>query len=149
MTEARKSTKSASASPKFTDEEKAAMKERARELKKQGGKEDGEADVIAKIAEMPQPDRGMAERLHAIVKESAPILSARLWYGSPAYANEEGKVVCFFQNRDKFKTRYATLGFSDTAKLDDGSMWPSSYALSELTSADEKRIAELLRKAVR
>jgi hypothetical protein len=149
MTEAKKSTSGASASAKFTDEEKAAMKERAQELKKSSrGKVDGEADVLAKIAEMPEPDRGMAERLHAIVKASAPTLSAKLWYGSPAYANEDGKVVCFFQNRDKFKTRYATLGFSDTALLDDGAMWPSSYALTELTPVDEKRIAELLKKAV-
>jgi uncharacterized protein YdhG (YjbR/CyaY superfamily) len=137
----------------FTEEERAAMKERARELKvaaRRGsgaGKPDGESDVLAKIAEMTEPDRGMAERLHALIKASAPNLSPRTWYGMPAYA-KDGKVVCFFQSGQKFKTRYATLGFSDKANLDDGSMWPSSFALKELTAAEEERIAALMRKAV-
>jgi uncharacterized protein YdhG (YjbR/CyaY superfamily) len=141
------------ASEGFTDEERAAMKERAQELKAaarrrpRAGKADGERDVLAKIAEMPESDRAMAERLHEIVKASAPALSPRTWYGMPAYA-EDGKVVCFFQSAQKFKTRYATLGFSDRAKLDDGAMWPTAFALKELTSADEKRIAALVKKAV-
>ena len=129
----------------FTPEERAAMKERARELKR--GSADGEADVLAKIAEMPQPDRGMAERLHQIVKSAAPELVPRTWYGMPAYA-KDGKVVCFFQGASKFKARYATIGFSDTANLDDGAMWPTSYALTKLTAADEKRIAALVKQAV-
>ena len=130
----------------FTDEEKAAMKERSREVKR-GGKGDGESDVLGKIAEMSQPDRGMAERIHALVKEHAPELTPKTWYGMPAYA--KGKdVVLFFQPAQKFKARYATLGFSDTATLDDGAMWPTSYALGELTADDEARIAELVKKAV-
>ena len=130
------------------------MKERARELKAAGrrgphaDKADGEAEVLAKIAEMADSDRAMAERLHAIVKDSAPDLSPRLWYGMPAYA-KDGNVVCFFQDAAKFKARYATLGFSDKAHLDDGAMWPNSYALTELTAADEARIVELVKKAVR
>ena len=136
----------------FTAEERAAMRERARELEaeKRGGrgakKSDGEADVLAKIAEMEGPDRALAERLHAIVQASAPHLSPTTWYGMPAYARD-GKVVCFFQSARKFKSRYATLGFSDQASLDDGPMWPTSYALAELTPAVEARIAELVKKA--
>jgi uncharacterized protein YdhG (YjbR/CyaY superfamily) len=128
-------------SPGFTAEERAAMKERARELKG-----DGEGDVLAKIAEMPERDRLMATRLHAIVAASAPALSARTWYGMPAYA-KDGKVVCFFQSSAKFKTRYATFGFSDKAKLDDGTMWPTAFALTELTADDEARIAALVGRA--
>ena len=124
------------------------MKERARELKAaRSGKADGEADVLAKIAEMPEPDRAMAERLHAIIKTAAPELSPRTWYGMPAYA-KDGKVVCFFQSAAKFKSRYATLGFSDKANLDDGTMWPTSFALKELTAADEARITALVKHAV-
>ena len=137
----------------FTDEERAAMRERARELKAdgrrgpRGGKADGESDVLAKIAEMPEPDRAMAERLHAIVKASAPGLTPRTWYGMPAYA-KDGKVVCFFQSAQKFKTRYATFGFSDKANLDEGSLWPISFAVKKLTSAEEKKIGALVKKAV-
>jgi uncharacterized protein YdhG (YjbR/CyaY superfamily) len=135
----------------FTDEERAAMKERARELKAEArasrNKAAGESDVLAKIAEMPEPDRAMGERLHAIVKASAPALWPKTWYGMPAYA-KDGKVVCFFQSAEKFKSRYATLGFSDKANLDEGAMWPTSFALKELTAAEEARIAELVRKAV-
>ena len=135
----------------FTDEERAAMKERAQELKAEGRrgkrKADGESDVLAKIAEMPEPDRGMAERLHALITASAPALSPKTWYGMPAYA-KDGKVVCFFQSAAKFKSRYATLGFNDTASLDDGAMWPTSFALKELTAAEEARIGELVKKAV-
>jgi uncharacterized protein YdhG (YjbR/CyaY superfamily) len=141
------------ASKGFTDDEQAAMRERARELKaaaRRGplaGKADGESDVLAKIAEMPAPDRAMAERLHAIIKASAPDLSPRTWYGMPAYA-KDGKVVCFFQSAQKFKSRYATLGFSDTANLDKGAMWPTSFALKVLTAAEEARIGALVKKAV-
>jgi uncharacterized protein YdhG (YjbR/CyaY superfamily) len=135
----------------FTDEERAAMKERAQELKARRGsaadKADGESAVLAKIAEMPGPDRAMGERLHAVIKASAPALSPRLWYGMPAYA-KGGNVVCFFQSAQKFKTRYATLGFSDKAKLDEGAMWPTAFALTKLTAADEARIAALVKKAV-
>jgi uncharacterized protein YdhG (YjbR/CyaY superfamily) len=132
------------ASKGFTAEERAAMRERAKELKGAAG----ESDVLAKIAEMPKSDRVMAERLHEIVKASAPGLSPRTWYGMPAYANEDGKVVCFFQSAQKFKSRYATLGFSDNANLDKGAMWPTSYALKELTAAEEKKIAAMVKKAV-
>ena len=131
----------------FTAEERAAMKERVRELKAEKSKADGESDVLAKIAEMPAPDRAMAERLHAIVKASAPALSPRTWYGMPAYANKDGKVVCFFQSAQKFKTRYATLGFSDTANLDEGTVWPVAFAIKQLTATDELRIAALVKKA--
>jgi uncharacterized protein YdhG (YjbR/CyaY superfamily) len=139
----------------FTDEERAAMKERAQELKAEArrgprAKKDraaGEKDVLAKIAEMPEPDRAMAERLHAIIKASAPALSPKTWYGMPAYA-KDGKVVCFFQSAQKFKSRYATFGFSDTANLDEGAMWPTSFALKELSAAEEARIVELVKKAV-
>ncbi len=141
------------ASEGFTDEERAAMRERAQEVKaaarrgSRPGKADGESDVLAKIAEMSEPDRAMAERLHAIVKASAPALSPRTWYGMPAYARD-GKVVCFFQSGQKFNTRYATLGFNDKAKLDDGAMRPVAFALTELTAAGEARIGALVKKAV-
>src|SRR3954469_23487827 len=131
----------------FTADERAAMRERAKELKAARGRADGEADVLAKIAEMPKSDRVMAERLHGIVKASTPDLAPRTWYGMPAYA-KDGKVVCFFQSAQKFKSRYATLGFSDRANLDKGEMWPTSFALKELTPAEEKKIAALVKKAV-
>jgi uncharacterized protein YdhG (YjbR/CyaY superfamily) len=137
----------------FTDEERAAMKERHQELKAaarrglRADKADGESAVLAKIAEMRKADRALAERLHAVIKASAPALSPRLWYGMPAYA-KDGKVVCFFQSAQKFNTRYATLGFSDKANLDEGAMWPNAFALTELTAADEARIGELVKKAV-
>src|SRR5262249_50903312 len=143
------SAKSATASGKkskgFTDEERGAMKERAQELK--ANKANGESAVLAKIAEMPEPDRAMAKRLHEIIKASAPALSPKTWYGMPAYA-KDGKVVCFFQSAQKFKTRYATLGFSDAANLDEGAMWPVAFALTELTAAEEARISALVKKAV-
>ena len=123
------------------------MKERAQELKAEARRADGESALLAKIAEMPGPDRAMAERLHAIVKANAPALSPKTWYGMPAYARD-GKVVCFFQSAEKFKSRYSTFGFSDEANLDDGAMWPTSFALRELTAADEARIAALVKKAV-
>ena len=139
------------ASKGFTDEERAAMRERIQELKaaaRRGPrKADGESDVLAKIADMPEPDRAMAERLHAIIRASAPALSPKTWYGMPAYA-KDGNVVCFFQSAQKFKTRYATFGFSDKANLDEGAMWPTSFALKELTSAQEARIGALVKKAV-
>jgi uncharacterized protein YdhG (YjbR/CyaY superfamily) len=135
------------ASKGFTDEERAAMRERAQELKAAAGKADGENDVLAKIAEMPEADRVMAERLHALITTSAPALSPRTWYGMPAYA-KDGKVVCFFQSAQKFKSRYATFGFSDKANLDEGAMWPTSFALKKLTAADEKKIGALVKKAV-
>jgi len=137
----------------YTDEERAAMKERAKELRAEGrrgpraDKADGERDVLAKIAEMPERDRAMAERIHAIVKASAPALSPKTWYGMPAYA-KDGKVVCFFQSAHKFNARYATFGFNDSANLDEGTMWPTSFALTELTAADEARIGTLVKKAV-
>ena len=131
----------------FTAEERAAMKERARELKAAAGRADAESAVLAKIAEMPEADRALAERLHAIVKASAPDLSPRTWYGMPAYARN-GKVVCFFQSAAKFKSRYATLGFNNAAQLDDGHMWPVAFALTKLTAADETRIAALVKQAV-
>ena len=132
----------------FTAEERAAMKERTRELKAEKNKADGESDLLAKIAEMPKADRVMAERLHAIVKDTAPELTPKTWYGMPAYA-KDGKIVCFFQSAAKFKSRYATFGFNDTAKLDDGAMWPTSFALRELGDAEEKKIRALVKKAVR
>jgi uncharacterized protein YdhG (YjbR/CyaY superfamily) len=159
MNDTQKSAKSATASAKasgrLSDEELAALKERAKEVKaearrgKRGkkGKADGESEVLTKIAEMPDPDRAMAERIHAIVKASAPALSPKTWYGMPAYANEDGKVVCFFTPAAKFKERYATFGFSADAHLDEGTMWPTSWALTELTPADEARIAALVKKA--
>ena len=132
----------------FTAEERAAMKERTRELKAATGKAGEESAVLAKIAEMPEPDRGMARRLHALIKASAPGLAPKLWYGMPAYARD-GKVVCFFQEAQKFKTRYATLGFSDLAHLDEGDLWPVAFALKDLTAAEEARISTLVKKAVR
>jgi len=131
----------------FSDEERAAMRERARETKRAATKADGENEVLAKIAEMEEPDRSLAERLHAIVMDSAPDLAPRTWYGMPAYA-KDGKIVCFFQSAKKFKTRYATFGFSDKANLDDGAMWPAAYALKELTPDVEARIAALVKQAV-
>ncbi len=143
----------ATASKGFTDDERAAMRDRARELKADarraagGSKADGESDVLAKIAEMQESDRAMAERFHAIVKASAPELAPRTWYGMPAYA-KDGSVVCYFKSAQKFKTRYATLGFSDKANLDEGAMWPTEYALTKLTRADEARIRALVKQAV-
>ena len=143
--------KTAQKSKGFTAEERAAMKERAQELKAAAraykDKAAGESAVLAKIAQMPERDRAMGERLHALISSSAPALAPRTWYGMPAYA-KDGKVVCFFQSAHKFKSRYATLGFSDKANLDDGPMWPTSFALMELTAADEARIAALVKKAV-
>jgi uncharacterized protein YdhG (YjbR/CyaY superfamily) len=143
-------TQSVERTPGFTNEERAAMKERAREAKaatrRGAAKADGESDVLAKIAEMTGPDRAMAERLHAIVKAAAPDLSSRTWYGMPAYA-KDGNVLCFFQSAEKFKSRYATFGFSDKANLDEGAMWPTSFALTELTAADEARIGALVKRA--
>jgi hypothetical protein len=147
MAEKKAAKKRAQPSATFTEEERAAMRERARELKAGASKADGEGDVLAKIAEMPAPDRVMAERLHAIIKASAPALLPKTWYGMPAYA-KDGNVVCFFQSGQKFKTRYATLGFSDKAKLDESNMWPTAFALKELTAADEARIVALVKKAV-
>ena len=134
---------------KFTAEERAAMKERAQELKAAKSKEEAERDVLAKIAEMPEADRVLAERIHAIVKAAAPGLSPRTWYGMPAYANDDGKIVCFFKSAAKFKSRYATLGFEEAAKLDAGAMWPTSFALTELTDADQRKITALVKKAAR
>ena len=153
QTSAESSTATDEPSKGFTDEERAAMQERAREQKAaarrgpRGGKADGESDVLAKIAEMPEPDRALAERVHAIVKASAPALAPKTWYGMPAYARD-GKIVCFFQSAHKFKSRYATLGFNDEANLDEGTMWPTSFALTELTAADEAKIGALVKKAV-
>ena len=153
MKETRKPAKrTVATSGEFSAEERAAMKERAQETRAARGsradKADGEGEVLAKIAEMPEPDRAMAGRLHAVVKASAPALSPRLWYGMPAYANDDG-VVCFFQSAQKFKSRYATLGFSDKAHLDDGAMWPTAFALKRLTAADEASIGALVKKAVK
>jgi len=142
--------KSTTAIGRFTDEERAAMKNRAQELKAEArankDKADGESDVLAKIAEMPEPERAMAKRLHAIIKASAPALSPKTWYGMPAYA-KDGKVVCFFQSAQKFNTRYASFGFSDEANLDEGAMFPVAFALKELTAAEEARISALVKKA--
>jgi uncharacterized protein YdhG (YjbR/CyaY superfamily) len=154
--ETQKSAVSATATNKeskgFTAEEKAAMKERAKELKAEARankkKQDGERDLLEKIAEMPEPDRAMAEQIHAIVKDSAPALWPKTWYGMPAYANKDGKIVCFFQSADKFKARYATFGFNDTANLDEGNLWPTAFALKELTDAEEAKIGALVKKAV-
>jgi|SRR5580765_2400231 uncharacterized protein YdhG (YjbR/CyaY superfamily) len=142
---AKKGTRRADQS--FTADERAAMKERARELKAAKNKADWESDVLAKIAEMPPSDRAIAKRIHALVKATAPDLSPKTWYGMPAYVKDD-KVVCFFQSAEKFKSRYATFGFSDRANLDEGAMWPTSFALKKLTAADEKRIAALVEKAV-
>jgi uncharacterized protein YdhG (YjbR/CyaY superfamily) len=150
-TTAKKSTttsaKRTGAGSKFTAEERAAMKERAKELKAAKTKEEGERALLEKIAEMPKPDRVMAERLHAIVTKSAPNLSPKTWYGMPAYAKDD-QIVCFFKSADKFKSRYATLGFEEAANLDEGAMWPTSFALTRLTDADEKKIGALIKKAV-
>jgi uncharacterized protein YdhG (YjbR/CyaY superfamily) len=144
-------TKKTQKSKGFTAEEKAAMKERAKELKaEERAKKDraaGEKDLFAKIAEMPKPEREMAKRLHEIITASAPDLMPKTWYGMPAYANKDGKVVCFFQSADKFKARYASLGFQHDANLDDGNMWPTSFALIKLTTAEEKKIEKLVKKA--
>jgi uncharacterized protein YdhG (YjbR/CyaY superfamily) len=151
MPEPKNPAKRTAVDDRWTDEEVAAMKERARELKAEArankDKAAGEHDLLAKIAEMSDPDRSMAERLHAIIKASAPELSPKTWYGMPAYARD-GKVVCFFTPAQKFNSRYATFGFNDTANLDDGTMWPTSFALTELTAADEARIAALVKQAV-
>jgi uncharacterized protein YdhG (YjbR/CyaY superfamily) len=144
---AQEGTMSAEKSKGFTAEERAAMKERAREQKAEAQKADGERAVLAKIAEMEGPDRAMAERLHEVVKASAPDLSPKTWYGMPAYARD-GKVVCFFQSAEKFKTRYATFSFSDKANLDEGAMWPTSFALKELTATEEAKIGALVKRAV-
>ena len=152
MKDTRKSAKSTTATGKtskgFSAEERAAMKERGQELKAEARRADGEKALLAKIAEMPKPDRAMAERLHAIITASAPDLSPKTWYGMPAYANEDGKVVCYFTAASKFTSRYATFGFNDDANLDDGNMWPTSFALTKLTAADEARIGALVKQAV-
>lgn len=135
------------AADSFTAEEKAAMKERAKELKRNASAAEDEQAVLDKIASMPASDRAMGERFHAIVKAAAPHLKPKLWYGMPAYYNQDGKNVCFFQDANKFKARYATFGFNEAANLDDGNMWPTSYALVKLTPADEKRIADLVKQA--
>src|SRR5215207_3376051 len=140
---------SAKKSEGFTAEERAAMRERARELKAEVQRADGERAVLAKIAEMQEPDRAIAERLHEIVKATAPSLSPKTWYGMPAYANKDGKVVCHFQGAQKFNTRYATLGFSDQANLDEGAMWSTAFALKQLTDTEEARIVALVKMAVR
>ncbi len=155
MKDTQKSAKSTTAKTfkGFTDEERIAMKERVQEQKAaarrgpRADKADGERDVLAKIAEMPEPDRTLGERIHAVVKANAPALLPRTWYGMPAYA-KDGKVVCFFQAADKFKARYATFGFNDAANIDEGTMWPTAFALKELTAADEARIGALVKKAV-
>jgi uncharacterized protein YdhG (YjbR/CyaY superfamily) len=145
---AKGTTATGNASKGFTDEERAAMKERAQELKAaRSGKADGESDVLAAIAKMPEPDRAMAKRLHTIIKASAPALSPRTWYGMPAYA-KDGKVVCFFRGAHKFKERYAMFGFNDAANLDEGALWPVAFALKKLSSAEEARIGALVKKAV-
>jgi uncharacterized protein YdhG (YjbR/CyaY superfamily) len=145
MAERKRAEKATKKSKGFTAEERAAMSERARELK--ADKANGEGAVLAKIAEMKGPDRAMAKRLHAIIQASAPALSPKTWYGMPAYA-KDGKVVCYFQSAEKFKSRYATFGFSDEANLDEGAMWPTAFALKELTAADEATIGALVKKAV-
>ena len=149
-TDTKKSTKTAGEG--FTDDEKAAMKERAKELKEEArvskNKEEGENAALAAIAAMSEPDRSMAARLHEIIKASAPALMPKTWYGMPAYANKDGKVVCFFQSAQKFGSRYATFGFSDTANLDEGGMWPAAFALMKLTAAEEAKIKALVMKAV-
>jgi uncharacterized protein YdhG (YjbR/CyaY superfamily) len=148
---AKKDTQKSAKRTTFSDEERAAMKERAKELKAEAraskDRADGESAVLAAIAEMPGPDRAMAKRLHALIKASAPALTPKTWYGMPAYA-KDGKVVCFFQSAAKFKSRYATLGFNDEANLDEGAMWPTSFALKTLTAAEEARIGALMKKAV-
>ena len=140
-------SRAAAATKGFTDDEKAAMKERVRELKAAATNAEGEQDLLAKIAEMPAQDRAMAKRIHAVIQASAPMLSSKTWYGMPAYA-KDGNVICFFKPASKFKARYATLGFSDKANLDDGAMWPSEFAITEVTAAIEARIGALVKKAV-
>ena len=149
MTAKKTTLKSAKTSKGFTAEEKAAMKERAAELKAEAAKADGEKTLLAKVAEMKGNDRTMAKKIHAIVKASAPDLSPKTWYGMPAYANKDGKIVCFFQSAEKFNSRYATFGFSDEANLDKGEMWPTSFAVRKLSAADEKKISALVKQAVR
>lgn len=152
MSTRKDATTPAKKSDGFTAEERAAMKERARELKAEARsskkREDGERDLLEKIAEMPEPERAIAARLHAIITESAPGLFPKTWYGMPAYANEDGKIVCFYQSAQKFDTRYGTLGFNDSAKLDDGNLWPVAYALKEMTAAEEAKIRALVKRAV-
>jgi hypothetical protein len=149
---AESATSSEAASRGFTREERRAMQERARELKAEArankSRADGERALLAKIAELPEPERAMAQRLHAIITANAPGLVPKTWYGMPAYADAEGKIVCFFQSAQKFSTRYATLGFNDSARLDDGAMWPTAFALKELTDAEEAKISALVKKAV-
>jgi uncharacterized protein YdhG (YjbR/CyaY superfamily) len=145
---AKRTTSSSKRSEGFTAEERAAMRARAQELKAEARRADGESALLAAIAEMPEPDRAMGKQLHEIVKASAPALSPKTWYGMPAYANEDGKVVCYFQSAHKFKSRYATFGFNDSANLDEGAMWPTSFALKELTAAAEAKIGALVKKAV-
>ena len=148
MNKGKSTNKKAAKKPKgFSAEERAAMKERAKELKAEKEKADGESDVLAKIAEMPEPDRVMAERIHAIMKANAPSLSPKTWYGMPSYA-KDGKIVCFFQAAQKFNTRYATFGFNDDANLDEGAMWPVAFAVKQLTADEEAKIAMLVKKAV-
>src|SRR5688500_2612918 len=150
MNQAKSTTKKPSQNPakELTAEERAALKERLKEEKAEREGKAAESDVLAKIAEMPEPDRSMAKRIHEIVKASAPSLSPKTWYGMPAYANKDGKVVCFFTAASKFNSRYATFGFNDDANLDEGNMWPASFALKELTSAEEAKISKLVKKAV-
>jgi len=153
MNQAKSTTRKATQKAKgFTDEEKAAMKNRAQELKAEArankDKAEGENAVVAAIAAMKEPDRSMAKRIHAIIKDSAPTLSPKTWYGMPAYANKDGKVVCFFQTAQKFNTRYATLGFNDAANLDEGVLWPVAFALKKLTATEEAKISALVKKAV-
>jgi uncharacterized protein YdhG (YjbR/CyaY superfamily) len=147
MNDTKKPAKRTTDANRWTDDERAAMKERAKELKAASTKADGESDLLAKIAEMPESDRVMAERIHAVVTANAPELSPKTWYGMPAYARD-GKVVCFFKSADKFKSRYATFGFEEDANIDEGSMWPTSFALTKLTAADEAKLAALVKKAV-
>src|SRR5687768_6874448 len=155
MSPAKSTRKSAKSTPRSTKskglsaEERAALKERVQELKAEANREAGEEALLAKVAEMPASDRAMAKRIHEIVTTNAPALSPKTWYGMPAYANEDGKVVCFFTAADKFKERYATFGFNAAANLDEGNMWPTSFALTKLTAAEEKKIAALVRKAAR
>ena len=144
---AKKNSQTGTTSKGLSADERSAVRERARELKAEAERADGESALLAKIAEMPAPDRAMAKRIHALIKATAPGLSPKTWYGMPAYA-KDGKIVCFFQSADKFKARYATFGFSDEAKLDEGAMWATSWALKELTTADEERIGALVKKAV-
>lgn len=143
-----KKTAAGKASAGFTEEERAAMREYARERKANASGENGESQVLAKLAAMTAPDRALGERIHAIVKANAPNLTPKTWYGMPAYANKDGNVVCFFRDARKFKSRYATLGFSDKARLDDGAMWPTDFALKAITTVEEARIAALVKKAV-